>query len=133
MSSEIFWLTLTTMLTAHMFVPYAYNRVAKIKLIGAFRRGLPGDAPFAEAWGHRAYRAHMNAFEDLIIFAPLVLAVEVTGAGNAFTAAACAIHFFARLAHAFVYWLDLPWTRLPTYLVGLFSSVALGIVLLVQV
>lgn len=130
MSPEIYWLTWTTVLTALLFVPYAYNRISKITLLGAFRRPLPGDAPFEESWGHRTYRAHMNAFENLIVFAPLAISVHVTGIGNAVTAGACAVHFWARLAHAPIYWLNLPWLRFSAYLTALVAYVTLAYQLL---
>lgn len=130
MSSEIYWLTLTTLLTALLFIPYAYYRISRITLLGAMRRPLPGDSPFDDAWGHRAYRAHMNAFENLIVFAPLVIAVEVSGTGNGVTAAACAVHFFARLAHAPIYWLDIKWLRFSAYFIGLISYLVLAYELL---
>lgn len=126
MSPEIYWLTWTTILTALLFAPYAYNRITTITLLGALRRALPGDAPFDEAWGHRAYRAHMNAFEDLITFAPLAIAVHVSGMGNEVTALAAQVHFLARLAHAPIYWFDVPWLRFTSYLVGLATTLVLA-------
>ena len=131
MSSEIYWLTWTTLLTALLFAPYAYNRISKITFLGAVRRPLPGDNPFEEQWGHRAYRAHMNAFENLIVFAPLTISVHVTGAGNEITAAACATHFWARLAHAPIYWFNIPYLRFTTYFIALVAMLVLAYQLLV--
>lgn len=130
MSPEIFWLTLTTVLTTLLVAPYAYNRISKITLLGAFKRPLPGDASFEDAWGHRAYRTHMNAFENLILFAPLALGVHVTGLGNEVTAAACAAYFWARLAHAPLYWFNVPWLRTFSYFAGLAACLTLAYQLL---
>ena len=41
MSPEIFWLTLTTLVTALLFAPNAYNSISRISLLEAFRRQLP--------------------------------------------------------------------------------------------
>ena len=131
MSPEIYWLGWTSVLTTLLFIPYAYNRISKITLLGAMRRALPGDEPFDEAWGHRAYRAHMNAFEDLITFAPLAIAVHVAGMGNEVTAMAVQVHFFARLLHAPIYWFNVPWLRFTSYMVGLITTLILAWQLLV--
>ena len=47
----------------------------------------------------RAVRAHLNAVENLAVFAPLALAVHVTGAGTPLTAAASMTYFAARALH----------------------------------
>lgn len=38
MSPEIHWLTMTTLLTALLFIPYAYNRISKISFVAAILR-----------------------------------------------------------------------------------------------
>jgi len=119
MPAEIYWLTLTIVLTALLVLPYAVNRVNKIGIGRLFMNPLPGDDPFDDAWAHRAYRAHMNAMENLLIFAPLALAVPLTGAGNAVTEAAAATYFWARVIHAPVYILNTPIIRTVVYFVGL--------------
>lgn len=93
LSSEIYWLVLTTIMTPLIIVPYASVRIAKISFLVALKSPLPGDDPFEKSWAHRAYRAHMNAIENLAIFAPLALAVQITGSGNDVTAIACATYF----------------------------------------
>jgi len=92
---------------------------------GALLKPLPGDSPFDEAWAHRAYRAHMNAFEGLALFAPLAVAVQVTGLGNEVTALACATYFWARLVHYIVYTAGIPWLRTLSYAVGWVCNVLL--------
>jgi len=132
MSSEIYWLTLTTVLTALLFVPYAVVRVRKIGFSRVLMDPLPGDDPFEKAWAHRAYRAHMNAIECLTTFAPLALAVHVTGASNMITEKACATYFFARLVHAPIYIFKVPVLRLISFLVGLGASLVLASQLLMH-
>ncbi len=126
MSTEIYWLTLTTVLTALLVSPYAVYRVSRIGLARLLVNPLPGDDPFEDEWAHRAYRAHMNAFENLILFAPLVLAVQLTGSNNETTAMAAAVYFFARLAHAPFYILKTPYMRTVAYFVGLGACLTLA-------
>lgn len=129
---EIFWLMATTFLTAAMVIPYAVYRVSKLGgLWQAFLRPLPGDSPFDDEWAHRAYRAHMNAFENIAIFAPAALAVVVTGVGNEFTAAASMIHFLARAIYAPMFYFNVPVWRTAIWFVGLATALYLVIHVLV--
>ena len=118
MSSEIFWLTMTAILTPLLTAPYAANRISRIGFMRLLVNPLPGDDPFKQEWAHRAYRAHMNAIENLVVFAPLAIAVHVTGTSNHVTAAACATYFFARAIHAPSYLLNTPYVRFFAYFTG---------------
>ncbi len=131
MSPEIYWLTLTTLLTPLLIFPYAYNRVSRITLAVGLRNPLPGDDPFEDEWAHRAYRAHMNGLENLIIFAPLAIAVAVTGISNEITQQASAVYFFARLAHAPFYIIKTPYVRTIVWFIGMAACFTLGYQLLV--
>lgn len=99
MSDEIYWLTLYAVFTSFLFIPYAIARVLKSGFAQSLINPVLGDDPLKQAWAHRAYRAHMNAIENIVIFAPLAIAVHVTGAGNETTAMAAATFFWARVAH----------------------------------
>ena len=55
--------------------------------------------------------AHVNAVENLVIFAPLVLTARALGIATAVTAFACALYFWSRLAHVVVYTLGIPVLR----------------------
>lgn len=59
----------------------------------------------------RAKRAHMNMLENLVLFAALVLIVQVAGLNNATTALGAQIFVIARLAHAVIYLVGVPWLR----------------------
>lgn len=131
MTSEIFWLTLTTLYTALLVFPYAVYRINKIGgFWQVFLNPLPGDDPFDEEWAHRAYRSHMNAFENLILFAPLAIGVYITGASNEVTAMSSAIFFWARFLHAPLYIFNVPVLRTAVYFVGLGACFVLGYQLL---
>ena len=72
MTRELFWLTLTVILTGLLWIPYILNRCQVRGLSGAMANPSRNDKPHAE-WATRLMFAHDNAVENLIIFAPLVL------------------------------------------------------------
>lgn len=116
MTPEVYWLVWSVILTAMMVEPYAIYRVRKIGLAQLFLKPLPGDDPFADAWPRRAYRAHMNAFESIALFAPLAIAVQISGTGNEVTAISCQAYFWLRLAYAPLYYLNVPIFRTVVWL-----------------
>ena len=127
LSSEMYWLTLNVILTAAMVIPYAIYRMNKLGgILQVFKTPLPGDSPFDEAWAHRAYRAHMNAFEGIAMFAPLALAVQLSGIGNEVTALACATYFWARLVYAPLYYFDVPYLKTTVWFIGLIATLVLA-------
>ena len=134
MTSELYWLILTTALTGLLSIPYVLNIMSKqwpILGLRLFARPPePGEDRFAWAWGRRAEGAHMNAVENLVIFAPLALAIHVTGSGNEVTALACATYFWARLIHAPFYIVNAPYVRTAAWTVGLVACFVLAYQLL---
>lgn len=118
LASELYWLTLTACFTLLLVFPYAFVRIRNIGFMRLLSNPLPGDDPFDEAWAHRAYRAHMNAVENLVVFAPLAIAVTITNSANEITATACAVYFWARVFHAPFYILNTPYIRFITYFTG---------------
>lgn len=102
MTTELYWLTLTALMTALFWLPYILDRMAVIGLAAT----LAGSAPDNNAqkpWAQRAIRAHYNAIENLAIFAPVVLTAHALGISSPATKAAVVVYFFARLAHFLVY------------------------------
>jgi uncharacterized MAPEG superfamily protein len=85
------------------------------------REGLP---PFT-GWAGRAYRAHHNMLESLVLFAALVLVAVVTDRTNATTLLGAQLFFWARLAYAGVYLAGIPWLRTGVWVV---SVVGLGLI-----
>ena len=65
--------------------------------------------------------------ENLVIFAPLVLILDAMDRSTMATAIACAVYFWARLAHAIVYTLGIPVLRTLAFTVGFFAQVVLVI------
>lgn len=124
MTTELYWLTLTALMTALFWVPYVLNRVAMTGLGGA----LAGSAPDSDAhstWAQRAIKAHHNAVENLAIFAPIVLTAHVLGISNDTTKAAVVVYFFARLLHFVVYSAGIPAARTLTFTAGWLAQIAI--------
>lgn len=127
MSEEIFYLVLSVVLTAIMVLPYAVFRTQKLGgIIQVFKTPLPGDSPIEAPWAHRAYRAHMNAFEGLMLFAPLVIAVHITGSGNEVTAVASATYFWARLVYAPLYYFDVAYLKTTAWSIGFIATLVMA-------
>jgi uncharacterized MAPEG superfamily protein len=70
-------------------------------------------------------RAHTNAVENLIIFAPLVLILDSLDISNGVTVGACIVYFWTRLAHYVVYTMGIPVARTLTFTVGWLAQAAL--------
>jgi uncharacterized MAPEG superfamily protein len=124
MSGELKWLTLTVILTGLMWVPYILDRIMVRGLMGAMANPSRHDKP-QSAWAQRLYFAHTNAVENLIIFAPLVLILDSLNHSTQSTLIACAVYFWARLAHAIVYTMGVPVLRTLAFTVGFAAQVVL--------
>jgi len=124
MSAELNYLALVTLLTAVIWVPYVLNMIMVRGLVDAV--GYPADPKPLADWARRMKAAHGNAVENLVVFAPLVLIVEMAGVNNTTTAMACAIYFWARLVHLVVYTLGVPWLRTLAFAVGFLCQITLA-------
>ncbi len=117
MSDEVYWLGLTLLMTAVMWVPYILNRIVEHGGLPAFWDPY-GITATKVAWAERMMRAHENAVENLVIFAPLVLLIEFADLNSPLTATACMIYFFARLTHFLVFVFAVPLLRVVSFLLG---------------
>jgi len=124
MTRELFWLTLTVILTGILWIPYIINRSQVRGLTGAMANPVRGDKPHAP-WATRLMFAHDNAVENLVIFAPLVLILNALDYSTTWTALAAAVFFWARVAHVIVYTLGLPVFRTAAFTVGFLAQVVL--------
>ncbi|MEN3974192.1 MAPEG family protein [Emcibacter sp. SYSU 3D8] len=59
----------------------------------------------------RLRRLAANMIENLVLFAPLVLAAAAAGISNQWTVLGCQLFLGARLIHALVYAFGIPWIR----------------------
>ncbi len=128
MNEELFWLCLTVVLTAVLWVPYIIHYIIEVGLIPALVNANAKANP-DPGWARRLLNAHNNALENLAIFAPLVLALAVLKISTPVTVMAAMIYFFARLAHVILYTLGIPAGRTLAFATGFFCNMALAWVL----
>ena len=77
-------------------------------------------------WNDRLNRAIRNLIEAIAIFAPIVIAVQISGLNNETTAMGAQIFVIARIAHAVVYTLGVPWVRTAAWFVGVVGIIMVG-------
>ena len=99
MTTELFVLTLTSVLLASLWIPYIVGvNMQKGDSSGAFDR--PADLREMPAWVHRAHRAHLNLLEQFAPFAALVILAHVLGVSNAITGWSVVAFLSVRVVHA---------------------------------
>ena len=126
---ELYWLTLTCLMTGLLWVPYILQLIVQLGPVQAIWDPT-GAHPHDADWALRAKRAHYNAVENLVVFAPLVLVVVLTGSGTALTATAAAAYFFLRLAHYLIHTAAVPVLRTVVFLGGWLCQMILGLTVL---
>jgi uncharacterized MAPEG superfamily protein len=117
MTTELTCLALVTTLTGLLWIPYILNRLAVGKGL-LHEIGFPDEPTRMSPWAERLKRAHENAVENLVVFAPLVLAAHAVNAHTPGTALAAMIYLAARVAHAVAYTFAIPWVRTIAFSVG---------------
>ena len=124
MSKELYWLTLTALMTGLLWLPYILDRIMVRGPMGAMANPSPNDKP-QSAWAERMMAAHVNAAENLVVFAPLILTAQALNIHTATTAFACAFYFWCRLAHVAVYTAGLPVLRTLAFTGGWIAQMIL--------
>jgi len=116
---EITALAWVALLTATMWMPYMVDRMLSLGVWGVFAYPPKQiDPPAPKAWADRSHRAHTNAVENLVVFVALVAAVELSGGGDALTAAAAWTYLGARVAHWGLYVAGVPVLRTLSFVAG---------------
>jgi len=102
MTTELLYLLLTAILTGVLWIPVV---IGYVKTRGPLKPSDYVVAPSSPlpAWVNRANRAHVNAVENLVLFAVVVLVAHAAQISTAVTANAAAVYFYARLVHAVVH------------------------------
>ncbi|KAF0117705.1 MAG: hypothetical protein FD163_236 [Hyphomonadaceae bacterium] len=126
---EIYWLTLTALMTSMFYMPYITRLIVQL---GPRNAALDpdGNHQLEAKWAQRAKRAHYNAVENLVVFAPLVIVVHLLGLHNETTELAVKTYFFARLGHYVVYLFGVPFIRTLLFLVSWVCQVTLALTVL---
>ena len=126
---ELWWLALTGVLMLVVSLPYVTDRIFTAGFGGALGNPQNNKIPHS-AWAERMRAAHYNCVENLVVFAPLCVAVVVAGQTSETTAMAAMAFFISRVVYVVVYTFGIPIVRTLAFLVGWLSSLALAGVLL---
>lgn len=124
LTTEIYWLLMTILMTSLMWLPYILNRMLELGPVAALMDPY-GHTEAKAAWANRMMAAHVNAVENLVIFAPLVILVAISNAGSDNTALAVQLYFYARLSHFLVFTFAVPLLRVVSFLLGFAAQVML--------
>lgn len=128
MTTALYFLALTALLTASLWAPYIYALVTY---------GKPGPEQYQDPrvvanvesqlplWGLRAKRAHLNAVEAFAPFAALVLIAHIAGKENALVTYAAASFFWLRLLHAIVFLFGFTYIRTIVYVLGWIAEIVI--------
>jgi uncharacterized MAPEG superfamily protein len=128
MKTELLYLTWVTVLTGLLWVPYILDRATVWGLTDAV--GYPNNPKPQSPWARRLMKAHVNAVENLVVFATLVLVAQAAGVSNGHTADASVAYFWARVVHVAAYTFGLPWVRTLAFVVGFVAQVIFALALL---
>lgn len=126
MTRELFWLTLTVILTGILWIPYMVNR-CQVRGLGSVMANPARNDKAQADWATRLMFAHDNAVENLVIFAPLVLILNAIDYSTKWTVLACAVYFWSRVAHLIVYALGIPIFRTLAFTVGFLAQAVLAL------
>ena len=125
LSPELRYLTLTALFTGLIWVPIVVNRLGEMGIWKALKNPEPDVRAHAD-WAYRLANAHRNAIENLVVFAPLALAVHVMQLGDGLTGAASLTFFLVRAAHAVVYAFGVPLVRTILFVIGFLCQIVLA-------
>ena len=125
-SPELWYTALTAILTSLVWIPYAMNRILTKGVWAALQNPRPDPNPTAN-WAYRMKNAHINAIENLVVFAVLATTIHIAGLANEMTAMAGAVFFISRAAHLVIYTLGIPVLRTIAFSAGFVCQSALAL------
>jgi len=129
LSNELYWLTLTLLMTSLFWLPYIINRMAEQGVLSAVWDPY-GRTDTGKDWASRMMQAHQNSVENLVIFAPLVIMVNSMGLNSEITATACMVYFLVRMIHYLAFTFAVPVLRVVTFIIGFGVQSLLAVTLL---
>jgi uncharacterized MAPEG superfamily protein len=112
MTTELFWLLLTAILAACLWIPFIVG--VNLQPESSSEQDsfiVPPDPLKMPPWIARSYRAHQNLLEQFLPFAVIVLIGNAQGISNSITQTCVIIFFWLRVAHAIG--MITAWARLP--------------------
>ena len=111
-------------LTGLMWVPYILDRIAVWGLADTV--GYPENPKPQSPWARRMMKAHVNAIENLVVFAALVLVAQDLNVTSNVTATACVVYFWARVVHLAGLHVRHPLVRTLAFAAGFFAQAAIA-------
>ena len=132
METTYFYLAASGLLTVLLWTPYILARMfvwGVPTFLNNYPANYPAEEPVPPLWAQRAKRAHLNLVETMPAFIAVALAAAALAPENAYATIGqwAAVFFFARLAHAVVYILGVPYLRTPTYLISWAAVLMIGV------
>ena len=132
MEITYFYLAASGLLTVLLWTPYILARMfvwGVPTFLNNYPANYPAEEPVPPLWAQRAKRAHLNMVETMPAFIAVVLAAAAIAPANAYATIGlwAGVFFFARLAHASVYILGVPYLRTPTYLISWAAVLMIGV------
>lgn len=124
MTTEFAYLVWTAILTLLIRVPWMINKVTVRGLTKV--TGYPTESEPLSAWAHRVWVAHEDAVQNLVVFAVLVVALQLLGESNAWTRGAAAVYFWARLTHFIVYAFGIPRLKTAAFAVAFCAQLTIA-------
>jgi uncharacterized MAPEG superfamily protein len=134
METALYYLALSGVLTILLWTPYILGRLFLWGLPSFLsnypNKDYPAKQPEPPVWMQRSQRAHLNMVETMPAFIAVIIAAVFMTQGDINTGATIGlwaqVFFFARIAHAVVFIMGLPYLRTPTYLVSWLSILVIG-------
>ncbi|MCD6043797.1 MAG: hypothetical protein K0R40_3400 [Burkholderiales bacterium] len=128
MKPELMWLLWAVALAFAQMLVAVTGATLQVGLpaLAGNREGLPA----CTGWAGRAYRAHHNMLESLVLFAVLVLIAVISNKTNSTTLLGAQLFFWARLAHAGIYLAGIPWLRTAVWFVSVIGLILIFVQLI---
>lgn len=102
MTTDLFYLLFTAFLTGVLWIPVVIGYVLSRGPLKPSDYKVAPTSPLPD-WVNRAKRAHINAVENLVPFATVVLIAHAVGVSTSITEISAAVYFYARAAHAVIH------------------------------
>lgn len=128
-AAEFWWLGLTGLLMLATSLPYVMDRILTAGFGRAIGNPQENRIPHS-AWAERMRAAHYNCVENMVVFAPLLIAVVASGLSSEMTVMAAMAFAISRIAYVIIYTLGIPLLRTLAFLVGWLATLYLALVLM---
>ncbi len=102
MTTELFYLLFAAILTGVLWIPVVIGYVLTRGPLKPSDYKVAPTSPLPD-WVNRANRAQVNAVENLVTFATVVLIAHAAGVSTPTTQISAAVYFYARAAHSVVH------------------------------